>query len=225
VITGLGVLASGGGSNFESLVHACRSGAVPDATVRLLISNKPNVGCLERAVRLGVESRVLDPKGFPDRATYFQTVAHAFMTAGVSVVCLAGFLLKVEPNFLRCFSGRVLNIHPSLLPKFGGLGLYGHHVHEAVLTAGEKESGCSVHVVDEEFDHGPVIAQARVPVLPQDTPDTLAARVLEQEHQLFPKSVAGFLRNFVTTQPSSGPSGHLPPSPSAHPEKGGAKEG
>lgn len=190
---GVGVLVSGGGSNFEALVAAARRGEIPEAAFPLLISNKPGVGALDRAARLGVPARVLDPKTFPDRAAYFDAVADALEKAGVRVVCLAGFLLKVEPNFVRRFAGRILNIHPGLLPRFGGKGMYGHHVHAAVLAAGEKESGCTVHLVDDEFDHGPVLAQARVPVRPGDTADQLAARVLEQEHRLYPAALRQFL--------------------------------
>jgi formyltetrahydrofolate-dependent phosphoribosylglycinamide formyltransferase len=152
---GVGVLVSGGGSNFEALVAAARRGEIPGADFRLLVSNKPGVGALDRAARLGVPARVIDPKTFPDRTAYFDALARVLDENGVRVVCLAGFLLKVEPNFVRRFAGRVLNIHPALLPKFGGKGMYGHHVHEAVLAAGEKESGCTVHLVDDEFDHGP----------------------------------------------------------------------
>jgi phosphoribosylglycinamide formyltransferase 1 len=186
----IGILASGGGSNFEALAKA----SIPGAQVRVLSVNKPAAGALARAARLGVESLVQEPKSFPDRRAYFDAVARAFEERGVSLVCLAGFLLKVEPSFIRRFQGRILNIHPALLPKFGGQGMWGHHVHAAVLAAGEKESGCSVHLVDEEYDHGAVLARALVPVLADDTPDTLAARVLAQEHLLYPRAVAEFLR-------------------------------
>jgi phosphoribosylglycinamide formyltransferase-1 len=173
---GVGVLVSGGGSNFEALAVAVREGRVPGAEIRLLISNKPAVGALDRARRLGIEALVVEPREFPNRAAFYDRVAAEFERRGVQLVCLAGFLLKVEPNFIAKFRGRILNIHPALLPQYGGAGMYGHHVHEAVLAAGEKESGCTVHLVDEEFDHGPLLAQKKVPVFPGDTPDTLAAR-------------------------------------------------
>jgi phosphoribosylglycinamide formyltransferase-1 len=187
---GIGVMASGGGSNFQALAEAARRGDIPGGDIRLLIVNKPGVGALDRAARLGIESLVLEPKSFPDRAAFFRRAADEFQKRGVSLVCLAGFLLKVEPAFIRRFPGAILNIHPALLPKFGGKGMWGHHVHEAVLAAGETESGCTVHCVDEEYDHGDVLAQARVPVLPGDTADALAARVLIKEHTLFPAAVA-----------------------------------
>jgi phosphoribosylglycinamide formyltransferase-1 len=191
--TGIGVMASGGGSNFQALAEAAQAGKVPGGEVRLLIVNRPGAVAVERAKKLGIESLVLEPKAFPDRAAFYARAADAFQERGVSLVCLAGFLLKVEPNFIARFPGRVLNIHPALLPKFGGQGMWGHHVHEAVLAAGEKESGCTVHLVDEHYDHGAALAQARVPVLPGDTADALAARVLEQEHALYPRAVADFL--------------------------------
>lgn len=192
-LTGIGVLASGGGSNFEALARACKEGRIPGAKIQLLITNKLGVGALDRAVRLGIEALVLDPADFPDRAAYYERVAKELEQRGVQLVCLAGFLLKLEPNFVQRFSGRILNIHPALLPKFGGKGMFGHHVHAAVLAAGEKESGCTVHLVDEEFDHGPSLSQARVPVFPGDTPETLAARVLIEEHRLYPEAVRDFM--------------------------------
>jgi formyltetrahydrofolate-dependent phosphoribosylglycinamide formyltransferase len=193
-VTGLGVLVSGGGSNFEALARACGEGDIPDTRIHLLISNKPGVGALDRAARAGIESFVLEPKHFSDRTTYFERLAEELKKRGVDVVCLAGFLLKVEPNFIHHFPGRILNIHPSLLPKFGGKGMYGTRVHEAVLSSREEESGCTVHLVDEEFDHGPLLAQSRVPVLSGDTPATLAARVLVEEHRLYPEAVRDFIR-------------------------------
>jgi len=188
-IIGLGALVSGGGSNFEALVRGTRGGKIPNAEFLLLISNRPGAGALDRAKRLGVEALVLEPNDFPDRAAYFARVGEEFENRRVRLVCLAGFLLKVEPNFIQKFRGRILNVHPALLPKYGGKGMFGHHVHEAVLAAGEKESGCSVHLVDDEFDHGAVLRQARVPVLPGDTAESLAARVLVEEHRIFPEAV------------------------------------
>ncbi len=190
---GIGVLVSGGGSNFQALAEAAQRGDIPDAEVRLVVSNKPGVGALDRAKKLGVESLVLEPKDFSSRAAYFERIGEEFARRGVTLICLAGFLLKVEPELIRRFPGRILNIHPALLPKFGGKGMWGHHVHEAVLAAGEKESGCTVHVVDEEFDRGPILLQAQVPVLPGDTPDALAARILVEEHKLYPRAVARVL--------------------------------
>lgn len=195
----VGVLVSGGGSNFEALTQACRGGEVPEAEVALVISNKPGVGALERAGRLGVESMVIEPRDFPNRVTYFARIAEEFVRREVGVVCLAGFLLKLEATLLQPFHGRIINIHPALLPKYGGAGMYGHFVHEAVLKAGDKESGCSVHLVDDEYDHGKVLIQARVPVQPGDTADTLAARILAEEHKLYPQA----LKRLISTLPEA----------------------
>lgn len=195
--TGVGVLASGGGSNFEALARACKDGRLSGAKIQLLVTHKRGVGALDRAARLGIDSLVIEPSDFPDRESYYEQVAKEMKKRGVEVVCLAGFLLKVEPSFIHRFAGRILNIHPALLPKFGGKGMFGHHVHEAVLAAGEKESGCTVHLVDEEFDHGATLAQSRVPVFPGDTPDTLAARVLIEEHRTYPEALRTFIRGMT----------------------------
>jgi phosphoribosylglycinamide formyltransferase 1 len=186
---GIGVLVSGGGSNFEAIVEAVKKGKIPNARVSLMVSNKPGVGALDRAKRLGVESLVLEPKDFPDRPAYFERIGEEFKKRDVRLVCLAGFLLKVETNFLQMFPRRIMNIHPALLPKYGGKGMYGHFVHEAVLASGDQESGCTAHLVDDQFDHGPTLLKGRVPVLPGDTPDSLAARVLEQEHKIYPEAI------------------------------------
>jgi phosphoribosylglycinamide formyltransferase-1 len=189
----LGCLVSGGGSNFEALARAAEEGRITDAVVRLVISNRPQVGALARAEKCGVESLILEPKSFPDRRAYFDRLADEFEKRRVELVCLAGFLLKVEPNFLARFPGRVLNIHPALLPRYGGKGMFGRHVHEAVLKAGDKVSGCTVHRVDENYDQGPILAQVKVPVSAGDTADTLAERVLKEEHRLYPQAVNVYL--------------------------------
>ena len=125
----------------------------------------------------------------PDPAHLDAAIADALTSHGVELVALAGYMRKLGPRTLRQYRNRILNIHPALLPKFGGQGMYGEHVHTAVLAAGESVSGVSVHLVDEEYDRGPVIAQSKVPVLPADTPDTLAARILEREHALYPQTI------------------------------------
>jgi len=199
---GIGVLASGGGSNFQALAEAARDGRIPGAAVRLLIANKPGAGALARAAALGVEALVVEPKNFAERTAYYARLIEEFKKRNVSLICLAGFLLKLEPNFLKAFPNRVLNIHPALLPKYGGAGMYGHHVHAAVVKAQEKESGCTVHWVDEEYDHGPALMQARVPVLPDDTADSLAARVLKEEHKLYPDAVRRVVQDLLKKEPA-----------------------
>lgn len=190
----LAVLASGGGSNLQAILDACRTPLLNTAEVAGVISNKPGAFALERAKKAGVEALLIDPKDFPDRTAFYQKIIAELQARNIDLVLLAGYMLKLEPNIIQSFRGRILNIHPALLPKFGGKGMYGDHVHEAVLKAGEKESGATVHVVDEEFDHGPVLLQRKVPVLPGDTVNSLADRVLEQEHKLYPEAVAAYIR-------------------------------
>ena len=189
----IAVLVSGGGSNLEAILKAQESGMLPGGQVVLVVSSRPGVLALERAQKRGIATAVVDPKTFADDARFQAALEAALEKAQIKIICLAGYLRKLGVNIIRRYRSRILNIHPALLPKYGGAGMWGHYVHEAVLAAGDKESGCSVHVVDEEFDHGPVLAQTRVPVLPGDTAETLAARILEQEHKLYPET----LRNFI----------------------------
>jgi phosphoribosylglycinamide formyltransferase-1 len=175
------VLLSGSGSTLQNLLDRCADGRLA-ATVVGVVSSKPDVFGVERARRAGVPVVVAEKTGRSESA-----FAAAREWAADLVVC-AGWihLLKVPPDF----RGRVLNVHPSLLPKFGGKGMYGRHVHEAVLAAGEKESGCTVHLVDDTYDTGPVVLQSTVPVLPTDTPDTLAERVQAAEREALPSAIA-----------------------------------
>jgi phosphoribosylglycinamide formyltransferase-1 len=187
----LGVLASGGGTNLQALLDACGSRRI-DAEVALVLSNLPSAGALERADRAGVATACLPSKGVADRAAYDQAVLDRLHQARVDLVCLAGYMRLVTPGFLRAFGPtagsrgcpRIVNIHPALLPAFPGL-----HGPRQALAAGVKVAGCTVHFVDEGTDTGPVIAQAAVPVLDGDTEASLAARILEQEHRLYPQAV------------------------------------
>jgi len=186
------VLISGGGSNLEAILRAQAAGELGRGQVGLVISNKPEAAGLERARRYNVPARVVDRKALGSENAFQAALLSALTDSKTDVVCLAGFLRKLAPVIIQKFRGRILNIHPALLPKYGGAGMYGHFVHEAVIAAGDAESGCTVHVVDEEFDRGPVLAQVRVPVLPGDNAETLAARVLEQEHRLYPQAITRF---------------------------------
>ena len=185
------VLASGGGTNLQALLDALHDS--PLARVARVVSNRPDAGALERARRAGVPATVLrDPA---DPSELLAALADADLTV------LAGYLKLVPPAVVARFRWRMINIHPALLPAFGGPGMYGRRVHEAVLASGAAESGATVHYVDEQFDRGPIIAQARVPVRPDDTPDTLAARVLDAEHALLPRVVLELARRAVPNQP------------------------
>ena len=177
------VLISGRGSNLKSLIDAC---AAPDfpAEIALVISNVPDAGGLEFARDANIATRVIPHKPFPTREAFDAEIDAALREANVEIVCEAGFMRIHSAWFVNRWLGRILNIHPSLLPKFPGV-----HVHEQVLAAGETESGATVHFMTPELDAGPTIAQAKVPVLPGDTPETLAARVLDAEHHLYPEAL------------------------------------
>lgn len=177
----IAVAISGGGSNLQALLDALGAGA--KAEVALVVSNSGKAGGLERARARKVPTHVL-----VDHSSAAEWLAQ--LTAHrIDLIVLAGYLKLVPAEVIGAFRGRIINIHPALLPAFGGAGMYGRRVHEAVLTSGVKESGCTVHLVDEEYDRGAILAQARVPVLPGDTAETLATRVLEEEHRLLPAVV------------------------------------
>ena len=184
----LGFLASHNGSNMQAILDACKSGAL-SAVSTVIISNNSESGALIRALKEGIPSFHLSGKTHPDPAALDRAILDELLKHEVDVVVLAGYMKRLGPATLRQYRGMVLNIHPALLPKFGGKGMYGIHVHQAVIETGERESGVTIHVVDENYDTGLIVAQERVPVLPEDTPETLAARVLACEHRLFPETL------------------------------------
>jgi len=179
----LGVLISGRGSNLQALIDACAQLDFP-AQIALVLSNKPNVQGLERAEKAGIPTCVINHRDYPDRQAFDAAMDAELQAAGVELVCLAGFMRIITAWLVERWQGRMLNIHPSLLPAFTGL-----HIHERVLESGVRFSGCTVHYVCADLDAGPIILQAAVPVLSQDTPETLGARVLESEHRLYPEAV------------------------------------
>lgn len=183
----IGVLASGGGTDLQSILDACASGDIPGKVV-VVVCNVPGAGCLERARRHGAEPVCIGHKG-KKREEHEREIAEVLKSRKVDLVVLAGYLRMLTPYFVRQFKGKLINIHPALLPQFGGKGMHGLKVHQAVLDAGCKVSGCSVHFVDESIDGGPIIAQRCVPVREGDTADALQARVLEEEHRLLPHVV------------------------------------
>ena len=186
------VLASGGGTNLQALLDALRDS--PLARVVRVITNRPDAGALERARAGGVAATVLRDPG--DAVELLAALApHA------DLVVLAGYLKLVPPAVVARFRWRMINIHPALLPAHGGPGMYGRRVHAAVLASGAAESGATVHYVDEQYDRGPIIAQQRVPVRPEDTAETLAARVLEVEHRLLPLVVLELARRGLPNEP------------------------
>jgi len=181
----LGFFASHGGTNLQAILDAIAAGTLP-ASPRLVISNNSAARALERARAAGVATLHLSSRHHPEPAALDRAMVEALRAHGVNLVVLAGYMKKLGSAVLAAYPRRVLNIHPALLPRHGGRGMYGLRVHEAVLAAGDAESGVSVHLVDEHYDHGRVLAQARVPVCPGDTPETLQARVLAAEHRLYP---------------------------------------
>ncbi len=183
----LGVLVSGRGSNLQALIDAIGRGDL-DATIGLVISNVAGVGALDRATAAGIETLVVPHAGWTSREAYDEAVAQALRGRDVDVVCLAGFMRRLSARFLEAFDGPVLNVHPSLLPAFPGLDAPGQAVAHGV-----KVAGCTVHLVTPELDAGPIVAQAVVPVLAGDTGASLAARILVEEHRLFPAAVARIL--------------------------------
>jgi phosphoribosylglycinamide formyltransferase 1 len=165
--------------------------------VALLVTDKPGIGALDRAKALGVPARVVPAGGRPLEEVGGELLA-ALGEARIDLVLLAGYLRLVPPGVVRAFRGRMLNLHPALLPAFGGKGMYGARVHEAVLEAGVRVTGATVHFVDEEYDRGPILAQWPVPVLAGDTPQALAGRVGAVEHRLYPAAVASLVRGLAT---------------------------
>ncbi len=178
------ILISGRGSNMKSIVEAIKTGSL-DTNVAAVISNRPDAAGLDYAKQENIPTAVIDHKQFASRELFDQAMAKEIDSYTPSLVVLAGFMRILTTEFVEHFAGKLINIHPALLPKFKGL-----NTHQRAIDAGEKEHGASVHIVTPELDDGPVVLQARVPVLDDDTADTLAARVLEQEHSLYPRAIA-----------------------------------
>jgi phosphoribosylglycinamide formyltransferase-1 len=198
----LGVLASGGGTNLQAILDACAARRIA-AEVAVVISNVPGAGALERARKAGVATEVLPSKGVSDREAYDLRLVETLRAHRVDLVCLAGYMRIVTPAFLRAFGPtpatrgcpRVVNVHPGLLPSFPGL-----HAQRQCLEYGARFAGCSVHFVDEGTDTGPIIVQAIVPVLPADTEEALARRILEQEHRLYPQAIHWFAEGRLSVE-------------------------
>lgn len=179
----IAVLLSGRGSNFEALADSVAQGRIPGAEIALVLSNREGAPGVERARARGIPTKVIPSKGI-ERETYDRLLVAALREANVDMVCLAGFMRLLSPYFVEQFRGRVLNIHPSLLPAFPGL-----EAQRQAFDHGVKFAGCTVHFVDETLDAGPIILQAVVPVRDQDTPETLSARILSEEHRIYSEAV------------------------------------
>lgn len=184
----IGVLASGGGTNLQAIMDACERGEI-DGSVVIVISDNTDAYALERARKRNIRAEALPPKG-RTREEHERLVHGLFSEERVELVVLAGYMRILTPWLINSYRGKMMNIHPALLPSFGGEGMYGEHVHRAVLDYGCKVSGCTVHFVSAEVDGGPVIVQESVPVLEEDTPDSLADRIHPVEHRLYPKAIS-----------------------------------
>jgi phosphoribosylglycinamide formyltransferase 1 len=187
----IGVFASGRGSNFQAILSAIDLGTLP-ARVTVLLSNRRDAGAFEIANTYSIPAVHISQKQYPDEASYAAAILDILRAHNVELIALAGYLKKIPVGVVREYRHRILNIHPALLPSFGGEGMYGHHVHEAVLASGAKFSGATVHIVDEEYDRGPIVIQKTVPVDELDTAETLAAKVLEVEHEIYPLALKAF---------------------------------
>lgn len=192
----LGVFASGRGSNFAAILKAIDAGRL-NGSVRILISNKNEAKALELARAEGIPTQVINKPDFPDRSAFVRTMQETLHSHSVEFICLAGYMKRIPDEIICIYRNRILNVHPALLPAFGGQGMYGRRVHEAVLEYGCKVSGVTVHLVNEEYDRGPIVAQRCVPVQTGDTPDSLAARVLQVEHVFFPEVIQLFAEGRV----------------------------
>jgi formyltetrahydrofolate-dependent phosphoribosylglycinamide formyltransferase len=182
----IGVFASGRGSNFASIVKAKEEGRL-SARICLLVTNNPEAGALGIAAAHGIPAKVIAKETYGTREQFVEAMLSSLREHEVEWIALCGYMKKIPSEVIAAFPGRILNIHPALLPSFGGKGMYGLHVHEAVIASGCKVSGVTVHVVDEQYDHGAIVAQKCVVVEEGDTPADLAERVLHSEHELYPQ--------------------------------------
>ncbi len=191
--TRIAVLVSGGGTNLQALLDAQGRGKLSDGEIAVVISSKPGVYALERAEKAGVEALTVARKDYPDAESFCRALLETLEARGIDLVVLAGFLSILTPDFVRAYENRIINVHPALIPSFCGKGAYGLHVHELALEYGVKVTGATVHFVTEGADEGPIILQKAVDILPEDTPESIQRRVMEEaEWTLLPKAVALF---------------------------------
>jgi phosphoribosylglycinamide formyltransferase-1 len=190
----LAVLASHGGSTLQALIDACADGAI-DAEVALVISNNSQAGAMARAQTAGIPTQHISAKTHGDEAGADRAIVDALQHAAVDWVLLLGYMKKMGPNILHEYQGKIINTHPALLPDFGGKGFYGRKVHEAVQASGVRESGATLHLVGSEYDSGPILAQVRVPILPEDDVDAIEQRVKQAEKGLLVDTLRRFSRD------------------------------
>ena len=192
----IAVFVSGGGSNFRAIHRQIIQGNILGKIV-MVFSNNPNCGAIKFAEENSIPIFIINAARYPNAHTRDEFLLKTCLKAEIDLICLAGFMKMLPQNIIKQYEYRILNIHPGLLPEFGGKGFYGTRVHEAVINTGKRESGATVHFVDEIYDHGPIILQKKVEVMETDTPESLAARVLKLEHELFPEVVKAFCENKI----------------------------
>jgi phosphoribosylglycinamide formyltransferase-1 len=195
----IGVLVSGGGSNLQALIDAVNSRDIP-AAIGVVISNKPGVYALERARQNRISHRVIDHRQYSSSQEFSQAILNCLKEQHIDLLCLAGFLRILDSCVIEAYPHRILNVHPALLPAFGGKGMYGRHVHEAVIASGAKYSGATVHLVTPETDIGPIVCQGLVEVDDNDTSASLAQKVLQVEHRIYPQAVKLILNDSIVIE-------------------------
>jgi phosphoribosylglycinamide formyltransferase-1 len=196
----IAVFASGKGSNFKAILDAIKSGSIPKTEIVVVISNNSGAGALATARDEKIPAIHCSRKQFDSDEEFTSALLKRLDEHGVNFIVLAGYMKKIGAAIIRNYKNRIVNIHPALLPAFGGAGMYGMHVHEAVIKSGSKISGATVHIVDEEYDRGPIVLQRTVEVSNEDTPETLAAKVLKIEHQIYPEAIRLFAEGTVQFQ-------------------------
>ena len=189
----IAVCVSGGGTNLQAIIDGIEQKTITNTEIAVVISNNPGAYALERAKKHGIEAVCISPKEYESRAAFNEDFLRRLDAYEVDLVVLAGFLVRVPDLLLHTYPGKIINIHPALLPKFGGKGMYGDKVHEAVVAAGEKESGITIHYINEHYDEGSIIFQATCPVLPDDSPEEVAKKVHALEYEHFPRIVEEIL--------------------------------
>jgi phosphoribosylglycinamide formyltransferase 1 len=195
----IAVFASGRGSNFQAILNAIDSGFLP-AKVVVLVSNKSDAGAMKIACAHNISTKHISQQMFTSEEALADAILEVLEEKHTEFIVLSGYLKKVPAQVIRQYRNRIVNIHHALLPSFGGGGMYGHRVHEAVLRSGEKFSGATVHLVDEEYDRGPIVLQKKVDIVPNDTPDSLAEKVLKIEHEIFPLALKAFAEGRIRVE-------------------------
>lgn len=194
------VSGHGRGTNMEAIIRACQSGTIPDSQVVLVIGTREEAPAIQKARALGVPVTIVRPSKFPESEAYGDALLQVLYAVQPDLICLAGYMRLLPVQVVHAYPGRIMNIHPALLPNFGGKGMYGLRVHEAVLQSGAKETGCTVHFVDENYDTGPIILQRKIPVLEGDTPESLVERLLPVEHETYIEAIRLFVEGRLTPQ-------------------------